>query len=216
MSPILATRQRRKEARPQELLDAALALFVERGFAATRTDEVARRAGVSKGTLYLYYQSKEEIFKAVVRAKLSAGILEGREVAAAFEGSSADLLSLVLRTWWEHVGLGACAGIVKIMMAEAGNFPELAQFYAEEVIAPAQTLLGSVIERGVARGEFRAVPVRETVHVLCSPLLFLSLQQQSFGVCGLCMPPLDPESVLNTQIDLMLRGLMSSGPAAKP
>ena len=216
MSPILATRQRRKEARPQELLDAALALFVERGFAATRTDEVARRAGVSKGTLYLYYQSKEEIFKAVVRAKLSAGILEGREVAAAFEGSSADLLSLVLRTWWEHVGLGACAGIVKIMMAEAGNFPELAQFYAEEVIAPAQTLLGSVIERGVARGEFRAVPVREAVHVLCSPLLFLSLQQQSFGVCGLCMPPLDPESVLNTQIDLMLRGLMSSGPAAKP
>lgn len=216
MSPIPALRQRRKEARPQELLDAALALFVERGFAATRADEVAKRAGVSKGTLYLYYQSKEDIFKAVVRANLSVRILEGKEVAAVYEGSSADLLALMLRTWWEHVGLGACAGIVKIMMAEAGNFPELAQFYADEVIVPAQALLGNVIERGVARGEFRAVPIHETVHVLCSPLLFLSLQRQSFGACGLCLPPLAPESVLNTQIDLMLRGLMLPGSPAKP
>nr|WP_316644382.1 TetR/AcrR family transcriptional regulator [uncultured Roseateles sp.] len=209
-------RQRRKQARPQELLDAALALFVERGFAATRAEEVAKRAGVSKGTLYLYYPSKEELFKAVVRHNLSAQIIEGMEIAAAFEGSTADLLALVLRTWWERVGEGPSGGIVKIMMAESGNFPELAQFYAEEVILPAQQLLGSVIERGVQRGEFRPVKVADTVHVLCSPLLFLSLQQQSFGACGVYTPLLVPESVLNTQIDLMLRGLMSDRPVASP
>lgn len=216
MNSTLTTRQRRKEARPQELLDAALVLFVERGFAATRADEVAKRAGVSKGTLYLYYQSKEEIFKAVVRANLSAHIHEGKEMVAGFEGSSADLLVLMLRTWWARVGTGASAGIVKIMMAEAGNFPELAQFYAEEVIVPAEGLLGSVIERGITRGEFRSVPIRETVHVLCSPLLLMSLQQQSFGPCGICMEPLAPEAVLNTQIDLMLRGLLAPDGAAKP
>jgi AcrR family transcriptional regulator len=216
MNTITTPRQRRKQARPQELLDAALALFVERGFAATRAEEVAKRAGVSKGTLYLYYQSKEEIFKAVVRASLSARISEGRQIAAAFEGSSSELLALMLRTWWEHVGLGASAGIVKIMMAEAGNFPELAQFYAEEVVVPAQGLLGDVIARGIERGEFRAVPIKETVHVLSSPLLFLSLQQQSFGACGLCLPSLAPEAVINTQIDLMLRGLIAPGYTIKP
>jgi AcrR family transcriptional regulator len=215
MSTTPTLRQRRKEARPQELLDAALALFVERGFAATRAEEVARRAGVSKGTLYLYYPSKEELFKAVVRENLSARIQEGQEIAAAFEGSSADLLGLMLRTWWDRVGMGACGGIVKIMMAEAGNFPELAQFYANEVILPAQALLGGVIERGVRSGEFRAVPIGDTVHVLCSPLLFLSLQQQSFSACGTFTAQLDPESVLNTQIDLMLRGLMREPPGAQ-
>src|SRR6218665_481252 len=97
-------RQRRKEARPQELLAAALALFVEKGFAATRSEEVARRAGVSKGTLYLYYPSKEELFKAVVRQNLSKLLADGAGIADGFEGPTSDLLAILLRTWWEQVG----------------------------------------------------------------------------------------------------------------
>jgi len=111
-------RQRRKEARPQELLEAALALFVEKGFAATRTEEVARQAGVSKGTLYLYYPSKEELFKAVVRHNLSSLIAEGAELAAQFEGSSSDLLSQLMQTWWQRIGNTPAAGIHKIVLAE--------------------------------------------------------------------------------------------------
>ena len=95
--PAYPARQRRKEARPHELLEAALTLFVEKGFAATRTEEVAQRAGVSKGTLYLYYPSKEELFKAVVRHNLSSLIAEGEALAGQFEGSSSSLLGRLMR-----------------------------------------------------------------------------------------------------------------------
>ena len=127
-------RQRRKETRPQELLDAALTLFVEKGFAATRTEEVAHAAGVSKGTLYLYYPSKEELFKAVVRQNLTSLIAEGMEALAQHQGSSSELLVMLMDTWWERVGNTAAAGIHKIVLSEVRNFPELAAFYTAEVI----------------------------------------------------------------------------------
>src|SRR5512138_1676972 len=97
-------RQRRKEARPQELLQAALELFVEKGFAATRSEEVAARAGVSKGTLYLYYPSKEDLLKAVVRENLSTVIAEGASLAGEFAGPTRELLVLLMQTWWDRVG----------------------------------------------------------------------------------------------------------------
>src|SRR3954471_16441390 len=97
-------RQRRKEARPQELLEAALELFVEKGFAATRSEEVAARAGVAKGTLYLYYPSKEDLLKAVVRENLSAIITEGSSIVGGFTGSTQQLLVLLMQTWWERIG----------------------------------------------------------------------------------------------------------------
>src|SRR5512147_1575130 len=115
------SRQRRKEARPQELLRSALELFVAKGFSATRSDEVAARAGVSKGTLYLYYPSKEELFKAVVRQNLTKLIAEGMELATTFEGSSADLLAALMNEWWLRVGETPAAGIHKVVIAEVRN-----------------------------------------------------------------------------------------------
>src|SRR5512137_284492 len=147
------TRQRRKETRPQELLDAALELFVEKGFAATRSEEVARRAGVSKGTLYLYYPSKEELFKAVVRQSLAHIIAEGLELAESFAGSTSDLLIRLMDTWWQRVGNTPAAGIHKVVLAEVRNFPELAQFYNDEVIVPADRLFSTTVQRGIDRGE---------------------------------------------------------------
>ena len=203
-------RQRRKDARPQELLDAALALFVDKGFAATRAEEVAALAGVSKGTLYRYYPSKEELFKAVVRHCLVARIAEGADMIARHQGSSAELLTLVMGEWWRQVGLGVAGGISRVMMAEARLFPELARFYADEVIAPTHALLGGVIERGIASGEFRPVPVMETVHVLIGPLLHLMLAERSFGTCKLRGVLIDPAAVLATQLDLIFRGLVAA------
>jgi len=204
-----ASRQRRKQSRPQELLDAALALFVEKGFAATRAEEVAQRAGVSKGTLYLYYPSKEELFKAVVRHNLSSLIAEGQEMAEQFEGSSADLLALLIQTWWQRFGNTPAAGIHKVVLAEVRNFPELAQFYADEVMAPADRLFGGCVERGVARGEFRAMPTHEVALALIAPLIFLAVHRHSFGCCpvhGAAAP--DPERMLQTHLELVLRGLL--------
>jgi AcrR family transcriptional regulator len=203
----VGTRQRRKEARPQELLDAALALFVEKGFAATRSEEVAKRAGVSKGTLYLYYPSKEELFKAVIRQNLSALIAEGEEAVGSFEGSSSDLLSFLMHTWWERIGNTPAAGIHKVVLSEVRNFPELAQFYTDEVIIPADRLFTRCVQRGVDSGEFRPMPLHEVALALMAPLIFLAIHRHSFGACPVHGPDMDPSLVLNTHLELVLRGL---------
>ena len=205
-------RLRRKEARPLELLDAALELFVERGFAATRSEDVAARAGVSKGTLYLYFPSKEELLKAVIRQKVVNEIAEGFEIVRAFEGSSADLLALMLRMWWERIGETPASGIVKLMMCEVRNFPEIAQFYVDEVVAPSNQMMAQMVQRGVDSGEFRCVDVPRVVSALIGPLVFLAMNKHSLGACSLAHL-LDPKAVIEAQIDLALRGLMAR-PAA--
>ena len=215
----LSPRQRRKEARPQELLDAALQLFVEKGFAATRMDEVAQRAGVSKGTLYLYYPSKEELFKAVVRHNLSSLIAEGQDMVANYEGSSSDLLACLLHTWWDRVGNTSAAGIHKIVLAEVRNFPELAQFYTDEVIIPADRLFSGCVQRGMDRGEFRPLPLHEVAHALMAPLIFMAVHRHSFGACPVHgTADVDPVAVLDTHLDLVLRGMevRPAGAKAKP
>ncbi|MEY4561488.1 MAG: hypothetical protein RLZZ618_765 [Pseudomonadota bacterium] len=212
------SRQRRKEARPQELLDAALALFVEKGFAATRSEEVASRAGVSKGTLYLYYPSKEELLKAVIEQNLSQLIAHGNDIAEGFEGSTADLLALLLRTWWERVGNTPAGGIHKVIMSEVGNFPEIAAFYNEQVIVPAHLLITSTLQRGVERGEFRPMPLDVITHVLISPILFMALHKHSFGACQVTGSEVNSEEMLTTHIDLALNGLRprSDADGARP
>lgn len=210
MTTSTAPRQRRKEARPQELLDAALELFVEKGFAGTRSEEVATRAGVSKGTLYLYYPSKEELFKAVIRHNLSNLIAEGMELADHFEGTTSELLTCLMRTWWKRVGSTSASGIFKVMVSEVRNFPELAAFYSNEVIAPANRLLSGAIRRGVERGEFRAVPAKETTMLLFAPMILMSLHRHSFGACpGVQALDVDPERAIDAHIDMTLRGLLA-------
>jgi len=201
-----ALRQRRKEARPKELLDAALDLFVEKGFAATRSEEVASRAGVSKGTLYLYYPSKEELLKEVIRQNVVNQIAEGMEIVRAFEGSSSELLAHVLHLWWERVGETRASGILKLMMSEVRNFPEIAQFYIAEVAQPCDRMLAEIVERGIARGEFRPVNVADVVHALIGPLLFLVMNKHSLGACA-AVAKLDPVPIIEAHIDLVLHGL---------
>jgi AcrR family transcriptional regulator len=204
------TRQRRKEARPQELLDAALALFVEKGFAATRSEEVAARAGVAKGTLYRYYPSKEELFKAVVRHNFTARIAESAAQAAEHRGSIAELLGQMMQVWWDQVGQGQAGRISTIMLVEARNFPELARFYVDEVVNPSHDLLGALVERGIEQGEFRQVNVDATVHMLIAPLMHMMLHQHSFGEQGLCSLTMTAAQMLEAQMSLLLRGLLAA------
>jgi AcrR family transcriptional regulator len=205
--PAASARQRRKDARPQELLDAALDLFVERGFAATRSEDVAARAGVSKGTLYLYYPSKEELLKEVMRHHVINPIAEGVQIIRDFEGTTPELLALVLRLWWERIGETRASGIVKLMTSEVRNFPEIAQFYVDEVVTPSNQMLASVIQRGIARGEFRAVDVAETTHALVGPLVFLALNKHSLGACSAAFL-LEPKVVIEALVDMVLYGLV--------
>lgn len=200
-------RQRRKLERPQELLDAALSLFVEKGFAATRSEEVAQRAGVSKGTLYLYYPSKEELFKAVVRGKLSNVIAEGQRAVERYQGSTAELLRMLMLMWSQQVLNTPVGGIHKIIIAEVRNFPDIAQFYVDEIIKPVDELIVRVLERGMASGEFRRVPTDVLMHVLIAPCIFLATHRHSLGACPVHGPEFDDQQVLALHMDLILRGL---------
>ena len=200
--------ERRKDARPQELLAAALGQFVERGFAATRLEDVARRAGVSKGTLYLYFANKEELFKAVVRENIVHAIGAAEQEVANHSGSSADLLRLILMNWWEQLGATELAGITKLMMAEANNFPDLAKFYDEEVISRGNALISSVLTRGMQRGEFRPLDPLVMTRVLTAPVLMLMMWTNDFLPCD--AGPLDPVAYMNAFIDVSLRGLQAA------
>src|SRR5438094_830463 len=132
---------------------AALEVFVERGCAAAKLADVARRAGVTKGTLYLYFDSKEALFKAVVRETIVPVIAQGEALARSFTGSARELLERLVREYWRLVGETALAGIPKLMMAEAATFPELTRFYYDEVVTRGHRLMAGVIERGVKNGE---------------------------------------------------------------
>lgn len=213
MNAALPQRQRRKDARPQELLDAALSLFVEKGFAATRSEEVALRAGVSKGTLYLYYPSKEDLLKEVVRRNVVQEIAQGAEFVRSHQGPTAQLLAELLDLWWVRFGQTPAAGIVKLMMSEARNFPEIAQFYVSEVIQPFHDLVAAMVQRGIERGEFRAVDVSATVHVLVSPLLFMAMNRHSLAACTAIVGA-DPQALIAQQVDLLLHGILMRPTAA--
>ena len=197
--------QRRKEARPAEIVAAALEVFVERGFAATRLEEVARRAGVNKGTVYLYFPSKEALFKAVVRETIVPVIAQGEALAQSFTGSARDLVERLVREYWRLVGETALAGIPKLMIAEATNFPELARFYYEEVAVRGHRLMAGVLERGVKSGEFRKMDVQFAAKIAMAALMHAAVVRRSFANC---MPEgFDVGTYLDTHIDIYLHGI---------
>jgi AcrR family transcriptional regulator len=215
-------RQRRKAARPAELLEAAMDLFVEKGFSAARSEEVAARAGVSKGTLYLYFPSKDDLFKSVIRTYLTAPIAEGQALADSFQGTCADLLGRLLRMLWQQLGHTPAGGVCKVVMAEARNFPDIATFYVREVIEPTHRLMSGVLRRGVARGEFRELDTEHAVPALIAPALLLAMHAHSVGACPACQElPQDADRTMETHIHLILDGLLqrpsqASGPRQRP
>lgn len=206
-------RSRRKQERPGELLEAALDLFVEKGYAATRVEEVAARAGVSKGTLFLYFASKQELFKAVVRHTIAGRFAEWGEELDHYCAPSSDLLRYCFHTWWERIGNTKASGITKLMLSESGNFPELAQFYHQEVTLPGHDLIKRIMQRGVDRGEFRPMDLDLAVHCVVAPMMFLMIWKHSLGGC---LPHGDfvPEAFIAVQVENLLHGLCVPGAAA--
>ncbi|AJP49676.1 hypothetical protein PG1C_13090 [Rugosibacter aromaticivorans] len=198
-------RRRRKEARPSELMEAAIELFIARGYAATRSEDIAARAGVSKATLYLYFEDKEALFKAVITQGVVPILDEGAHLIDEFTGDSGTLLRELLTRWHVRFSASPLGGIPKLMISEARNFPELALYHEQIAYARARTLLGRVIDRGVARGEFRSLDRDAVVELLIAPLLMHFVWQHSMGASG--CPVVDPTRYLNTHLDLILAGL---------
>ena len=199
-------RRRRKEARPAELISAALDVFVERGFAAARLDEIAARAGVSKGTLYLYFANKQALFMAVVQEAIIPAIAEGEAlVDASPDADPETLLRGMLQGWWDIVGDTRLGGIPKLVMAEAANFPEIAQFYLDNVINRGNALLVRVINKGMARGVFRQGDPMVLCKLALAPLIFGCMWRQSFSICATPDIPLD--IYVANHLEIFLSGL---------
>jgi AcrR family transcriptional regulator len=204
-------RRRRKGARPSELTSAALDLFVEKGFSATRLDDVAMRAGVSKGTLYLYFDSKEALFKAVIEEGIVPTLAAAEQRVAGFEGSSIELLRHLLFGWWQEIGATRLAGVPKLIISESRNFPDVAQYYHDKVIVRGRALLRTALQRGIKRGEFRPLDVETAIDVIIAPLLMLVIWRFSLCFCG---RETDPDIYLETHFNLLVRGLCPAGDGA--
>ncbi len=210
-------RRRRKEARPAELLEAALTLFVEKGFAATRSEEVAKAAGVSKGTLYLYFPSKEELLKAVIQHFLGTEIETGIQEAAAADGPTAQVMEQLLVTWWTRIYEGPASGVFKLVITEVRNFPEIGQFWVERVVAPGHAIVSGLLQRGIARGEFAVDDVDSAVHSILMPLILECVHKHSFAACGIGKEmDIDPVTFMHAHLRLIFAGLQARPPEPAP
>ncbi|HXE83361.1 MAG TPA: TetR/AcrR family transcriptional regulator [Gemmatimonadales bacterium] len=197
--------QRRKDARPEEIISAALEVFADRGFAATTLEDIARKAGVTKGTIYLYFENKEALFKALIRGTIVPVIAKGEAIAQAFTGSARDLFEKLVREYWRLVGETALASIPRLMIAEAGNFPQLARFYYEEVVTRGHRLMAGVLERGIKAGEFKKVDLAVATKLAMAPLMHAVVARKAFAHC---MPEgFDVVRYLDTHIELFLHGI---------
>jgi len=199
--------QRRPEERPEEILDAAFEVFGEQGFARTRLEEVAQRAGVSKGTLYLYFDSKETLFREMVRAKAVAALREGEAFVESFRGTNRDLLVAFLRRMYRVLREENLSRISHLVQAELLSFPELAHFYTQEVILPARRLMEAIIARGVASGEFRATPLGFASRAV--PMLLIHATQMQCFFQRFDPEALSDEDTLDGVIDFCLSGVLA-------
>ena len=197
--------RRRKDARPQEILEAALAVFAEKGFAAARMDEIAARAHVAKGTIYLYFASKEAVFKALVQEMLAPQLTRFADLARAHHGPIAPLLAEILRSLGRFIATSDRVVLPKMVIAEAGNFPDLARIYREEIAERGLALFGGLLQAGIAQGEFRQVPIQHAVRLCIAPLLLAAIWRTTFA--RLDAVPYDYEGLIETHIATLLRGI---------
>jgi AcrR family transcriptional regulator len=196
--------QRRSDARPAELTEAAFALFAEQGFAATRLEDVAARAGVSKATIYRYFESKDGLFEATVKSAIAPRFSEIELLVKSFEGSSADLLRTLFNVARATLD-GPLPCLLKMVVSESGHFPQLPTLWVDLVARTAMGLVRRIIERGIARGEFCEVDLDAIAPVVMGPVITLAIWQQTFARTGVKL--MDRERVLNQHVEILLRGL---------
>ncbi len=196
---------RRPEARPEELVAAAVSVFGERGFRATTLEEVAQRAGVSKGTVYLYFASKDDLFRAMVEKKVVTQVEGIEALAREHTGSATDLLRLVVQRIWEALARKDMVCLTRIVQAELPNFPTVKQFFFEHVVLRQRRVLRAIVERGVAAGEFRPEALR--VVPLMLPALMVQLHQSRFLFGDLDKSPVQPEVLRDQMIECLLEGI---------
>lgn len=203
-SPIARPR-RRKEARPAELIDAGLREFAANGFAATRLEDVARRAGVVKGTIYRYFADKEALFLAAVRSRITPVFDELAGSAEAFRGTTRELLQLMLTAAHRQLVDSEAPVLIRIMIAEGQRFPALTELYYREIVAKGRALLEGIVARGLERGEVRAGAAAELPVVIMAPAIMAAIWRMTFERHA----QISSEAFLAAHLDLVCNGLLN-------
>jgi AcrR family transcriptional regulator len=202
------TRKRRPDARPREILDAALDLFSEKGFSATRLEDVASRAGLSKAAIYLYFNDKTSLLKAVVETVAIPNLAAAGALVAAHKGPVAPLLQQLLGFLASRMRDTRLPDLIKLVIGESRAHPEIGRFYLEHVIGKALPLFEQLIARGIASGEFRAVDPRLTVKCLIGPMLLGAIWKSVFEPIG--AETLDIEALARQHGDLIVTALRAA------
>ena len=200
------TRRRRKAERPQEILEAAFAEFSRNGYASTTLEQIAERAGVTKGTIYVYFENKEHLFISMVREFTKAATETVHGLFETHDGSTADLLRAQFSYIYQHIVEDKRRReVVRMLIAEAPRFPALADRYHEEILRPCLDMLRQAIQRGVDRGEIRQSAIVDSPQVVMAPIALVDLWMMMFDT----RQPLDLKAYFNAHLDLVLNGLLA-------
>jgi AcrR family transcriptional regulator len=200
--------QRRKEERPSEIINAALEVFVEHGYAASKLDDIACKAGISKGSLYRYFDSKADLFKEMVKQVVIPEIEKAESRVNEYRGAMSPLITTMVQNWWQTFGETRICGIPKLVISEAANFPELAEFYVAEVIKRGRKLVVGMIRRGVESGEFRDIAPEYAARILISPVIFAAIWKESLASYD---DEYDVLQYLAIETEIFLRGISKHG-----
>ncbi len=191
--------QRRKQDRPQEITQAAFAAFAEKGYTATKVEEVARRAGVSKGLLYLYFETKEELFKAVIRSVVTPRIDALARALDSSELSAEAFIRGPLLAFMQRLPGSPASVVIRLMISEAPRHPDLVDYYWENVASRGLGALRQLLERGVANGEFRDSAVNELPQLFVAPVMMSIVWGIVFAERSL-----DTDKLIETHLDMIL------------
>lgn len=197
-------RRRRKDARPAEIIDAGLEAFAEHGFAATKLEDVARRAGIVKGTIYRYFDSKDALFEAALKARLTPLIGEIEQLVATFPGSSAELLRMVIRAAYARMFQPDAQALMRIIISEGRRFPAITELYHRETISKGRRMIAAIVARGVARGEFRPGAAADLPIIVIAPAIMATVWKMTFEP----FDPLDLDKFAAAHADLALNGIL--------
>lgn len=197
-------RRRRKDARPEEILSAALAEFGEKGFAATSIGSIAARAGIARPTVYLYYSTKDAIFEAAVLDRMG-GMLGRANDILADDAPFDQILERVLRNYYDRIVGTDAAVLIRVLVAEGGRFPELTGFFRSKMLGSVEAFLAQLVAKGIARGEVRPEVQALDLKVIMAPAVFTMI----FGLIFGPMPAAEKERFIRSHLSIILRGLQA-------
>lgn len=198
--------RRRKEARPAEIVAAALEVFSEKGFAAARLDDIAARAGVSKGALYLYFETKQDLFRAVVRDSVAPNLIAIEQAVSAADLPFAQVVRMLLARMAEVMMTTRLPSVAKVVIAESRNFPDLARIWHDDVVSRALGVATTLIERAQAKGEVKPGEPRTYAFSLAGPMLMGALWREVFEPVG--ARPVDLREVARQHAETALQGML--------